>query len=114
MSIAAYRDEEATYCWQLVCPPPSMPGSTEYSKQSAIILAEISEFRGRTLHAGGRRPRFAVADGYADDDQPLAFRREDGYQSDAVIQTVESHRRPQGARPVAQPSESDPDTKVEG
>lgn len=45
-----------------------MPGSTESSKQRALILAEISEFRGRTLHAGGRRPRFAGKDGYADDD----------------------------------------------
>src|SRR3954454_23715359 len=68
MSIAASQDQEAAYCWQLLRPPAGMPGSTEYSKQSAVTLAEISEFRGRTLHAGGRRPRFAHEDGYADDD----------------------------------------------
>lgn len=68
MSIGAYRAEQATYCWQLVCPPARMPESTECSKQNAILLAEISEFRGRTLHAEGRRPRFAGEDGYADDD----------------------------------------------
>ena len=58
MSIRTYRDEEAEYCWQLVCP----------LAQSATILAEISEFRGRTLYAEGRRPRFSCEDGYADDD----------------------------------------------
>ena len=59
MSIRAYRDEEAAYFWHLVRPHASMQGS---------VLAEISEFRGRTLHAGGRRPRFASEKGYADDD----------------------------------------------
>ncbi len=56
MSVAKYREEEASYCWQLIRP------------QSARALAEISEFRGRTLHAGGRRPCFAGEAGYADDD----------------------------------------------
>lgn len=67
MSSAAYRATEAAYCWQLVC-PENLPRRTELSKQSAVVLAEISEFRGRTLHAEGRRPRFAAGGGYADDD----------------------------------------------
>lgn len=48
----------AAYSWQLTCPRTSSPS----------LLGEISEFRGRTLHADGRRPRFARNGGYADDD----------------------------------------------
>jgi len=48
----------AAYSWQLICPHTS----------SANVLGEISEFRGRTLHADGRRPRFARNGGFADDD----------------------------------------------
>ena len=48
----------AAYSWQLICPSASSPK----------LLGEISAFRGRTLHADGRRPRFARHDGYADDD----------------------------------------------
>lgn len=48
----------AAYSWQLICPRAGSPN----------LLGEISEFRGRTLHADGRRPRFAHHDGFADDD----------------------------------------------
>ena len=68
MSTATYRNEEMTYFWQLICPPKSIPVGRECLEQSASILAEISEFRGRTLYAEGRRPRFVREDGYADDD----------------------------------------------
>jgi hypothetical protein len=59
MSAAAFQHEEGVHAWQLVCPP---------LEPDASLLEQISEFRGRTLYAEGRRPRFAREGGYADDD----------------------------------------------
>ncbi len=64
----------AAYSWELICPHTSSPN----------LLGEISEFRGRTLYANGRRPRFARNGGFADDD-PIDLHsfhvtvRSDGY-----------------------------------
>jgi hypothetical protein len=47
------------YSWRVVCP---------CAEPDARLLEQISEFRGRTLYAEGRRPHFARQGGYADDD----------------------------------------------
>jgi hypothetical protein len=62
-------DEAISYAWEVVLPPAEIPAWPGVSGQRAGILAEISEFRGRTLFAGGRRPQFmSAAAKYADDD----------------------------------------------
>lgn len=48
------------YRWHLIEPPVN-----------ASEIAELSEFRGRILHANGRRPVFAHSDGGYSDDDPL-------------------------------------------
>jgi hypothetical protein len=58
MSTTVHRND-GPFSWHLVCP---------CSEPDTSLLEQISEFRGRTLYAEGRRPRFARDGGYADDD----------------------------------------------
>jgi hypothetical protein len=71
MSPIHRRDQEPDYKWQLISPgvfASNLPGPIE---DTTGVLAEISEFRGRTLYAAGRRPRFSPAPGVYRDDDPL-------------------------------------------
>jgi predicted GNAT family N-acyltransferase len=55
---AVSRASAEFYRWQLIEPPGN-----------AAEIAELSEFRGRILHANGRRPMFSRPEGgYSDDD----------------------------------------------
>jgi hypothetical protein len=68
-SPAGAREPISAYEWQVV---PSV-GCPE---TDPVVLAELSEFRGRILYADGRRPRFRrEGGGYADDDllDPRSF-----------------------------------------
>ena len=61
-SLLVAPNTASTYEWDLVS--PAGKGSDPF------VLRELSEFRGRILYAGGRRPRFRRAGGgYADDDR---------------------------------------------
>jgi hypothetical protein len=60
MNTASSRGE-SDYGWQVVVPESATGG----------FLAELSEFRGRVLYAGGRRPSFAREGGRFADDDPL-------------------------------------------
>lgn len=56
------RASATFYQWHLVEPSGS-------ASEGSLVLAELSQFRGRILHANGRRPRFLChGGGYADDD----------------------------------------------
>jgi hypothetical protein len=76
-SLAVARKPAAAYEWDVV-PSPACAGT------DPVVLAELSEFRGRILYANGRRPRFRREGGaYADDDplDPQSFHitvRKDG------------------------------------
>jgi hypothetical protein len=62
--LAATPKAAAAYEWDLV-----LPAAIAASDPST--LAELSEFRGRILYAGGRRPRFRLEGGEYSDDDPL-------------------------------------------
>jgi hypothetical protein len=58
---------KTAYDWHLVFPA----GRTGID---SFVVAELSEFRGRILYAGGRRPQFRRDDGMYADDDPLDSR----------------------------------------
>lgn len=62
--LAATRKKASAYEWHLVLPATC-------AASDASTLAELSEFRGRILYAGGRRPRFRGEGGEYADDDPL-------------------------------------------
>jgi hypothetical protein len=68
-SPAVAREPASAYQWHVV-PSGACTGT------DPVVLAELSEFRGRILYANGRRPRFRrEGGGYADDDplDPRSF-----------------------------------------
>jgi hypothetical protein len=71
----ASSEGESDYQWQVLSPVmPSaigIPINVPISKATIAFLAELSEFRGRILYAGGRRPEFAGAGAQYADDDPL-------------------------------------------
>lgn len=62
---------EFDYSWQVLAPPTGISDNFPVSEATGGFLAELSEFRGRILHANGRRPRFAREGGHYADDDPL-------------------------------------------
>jgi predicted GNAT family N-acyltransferase len=67
----ASSKEESNYRWQVLAPPAAIPDNFPGAEATGGFLAELSEFRGRTLYANGRRPLFAREDGQYADDDPL-------------------------------------------
>lgn len=63
MTASALARASATfYEWDLVSPVGT-------GSEGSVVLAELSQFRGRILHSNGRRPGFwQLERGYADDD----------------------------------------------
>jgi hypothetical protein len=64
---AVARTPASAFVWRLV-------GPIGRPEADAAILGEFSEFRGRILYAGGRRPSFRRDDGRYFDDDPLDSR----------------------------------------
>lgn len=62
---------ESDYSWQVVAPPSGIPDTSPFPEASLGFIRKLSEFRGRILHANGRRPRFVRAGGEYMDDDPL-------------------------------------------
>ena len=61
---AVAREPVSAYEWQVV-------PSADCKGTDPVMLAELSEFRGRILYANGRRPRFRREGGGYTDDDPL-------------------------------------------
>ena len=79
---AAKPPEESPLSWQVAAPSVRVAASVPCSRVTEGFLAELSEFRGRILHANGRRPRF-LRDGKYSDDDPL--------DPESIHVTVRSH-----------------------
>jgi hypothetical protein len=64
MRSALQAGGDADWRWKLLTPPHTAAiHSPELAIATADLLEEISRFRGRILHAGGRRPAFSRGNG---------------------------------------------------